>query len=44
MLNALATLDDVGQFGIASRLAGMVTLVLVGIQGALTPLDLRAPP
>lgn len=38
MLNALATLDDVGQFGIASRLAGMVTLVLVGIQGALTPL------
>lgn len=38
MLNALATLGDVGQFGIASRLAGMVTLVLVGIQGALTPL------
>lgn len=38
MLNALATLDDVGQFGLASRLAGMVTLVLVGIQGALTPL------
>lgn len=38
MLNALATLDDVGQFGIASRLAGMITLVLVGIQGALTPL------
>ncbi len=38
MLNALATLDDVGQFGIASRLASMVTLVLVGIQGALTPL------
>jgi O-antigen/teichoic acid export membrane protein len=38
MLNALATLQDVGQFGIASRLAGMVTLVLVGIQGALTPL------
>ncbi len=38
MLNALATLEDVGQFGIASRLAGMVTLALVGIQGALTPL------
>jgi O-antigen/teichoic acid export membrane protein len=38
VLNALATLDDVGQFGLASRLAGMVTLVLVGIQGALTPL------
>lgn len=38
MLNALATLEDVGHFGIASRLAGMVTLVLVGIQGALTPL------
>lgn len=38
MLNALATLDDVGQFSLASRVAGMVTLVLVGIQGALTPL------
>jgi O-antigen/teichoic acid export membrane protein len=38
MLNALATLEDVGLFGIASRVAGLVTLVLVGVQGALTPL------
>lgn len=38
MLNALATLDDVGLFGIASRLAGIVTLVLMGVQGALMPL------
>lgn len=38
MLNALAPLSDVGQFGIASRLAGAVTLTLVGIQAALTPL------
>lgn len=38
MLNALATLHDVGMFGIASRLAGVATLVLIGVQGALTPL------
>lgn len=38
MLNAMGTLADVGLFGIANRLAGLVTLVLVGVQGALTPL------
>jgi O-antigen/teichoic acid export membrane protein len=37
MLNALGTLQDVGLFGFASRLAGVVTLVLIGVQ-ALTPL------
>lgn len=38
MLNSLATLQDVGLFGFGSRLAGMAALVLVGVQGALTPL------
>ena len=38
MLNALGTLQDVGVFGIASRLASVVTVLLAGIQGALTPL------
>ena len=38
MLNSLATLQDVGLFGVASRLASLVTLVLVGVQSALTPL------
>lgn len=38
MLNALATLEEVGIFGVASRLAGVVTLVLIGVQGALAPL------
>lgn len=37
MLNALGTLHDVGLFGFASRLASIVTLVLIGIQ-AITPL------
>jgi O-antigen/teichoic acid export membrane protein len=37
MLNALGTLQDVGIFGLASRLAGVVTLVLIGVQ-AVTPL------
>jgi O-antigen/teichoic acid export membrane protein len=37
MLNALGTLQDVGVFGFASRLASIVTLVLIGIQ-AVTPL------
>jgi O-antigen/teichoic acid export membrane protein len=38
LLNALATLQDVGMFGVASRIASLATLVLVGVQGALTPL------
>lgn len=36
MLNALGTLQDVGLFGLASRLAGVATLALMGIQ-AVTP-------
>jgi O-antigen/teichoic acid export membrane protein len=38
MLNAMATLEDVGLFGLASRLSGAATIVLVGVQSALTPL------
>jgi O-antigen/teichoic acid export membrane protein len=38
VLGALGTLDDVGLFGIASRVAALATLVLIGVQGALTPL------
>jgi O-antigen/teichoic acid export membrane protein len=38
LLNALATLEDVGVFGVASRVAGLATLVLIGVQSALTPL------
>jgi O-antigen/teichoic acid export membrane protein len=38
VLNAMGTLDDVGVYGLASRLAGVATLVLIGVQSALTPL------
>jgi O-antigen/teichoic acid export membrane protein len=38
VLNALAPLHDVGVFGVANRVAGLATLVLIGVQGALTPL------
>lgn len=38
MLGALGTLDDVGLFGVAARLGGAVTLVLIGVQTAITPL------
>ena len=38
MLNALATLEDVGCSASPAALAGVVTLVLIGVQGALTPL------
>lgn len=34
----LMTLADVGVFGVAYRLAGVVTLLLLGVQAALTPL------
>lgn len=33
-----APMDVVGHFGLAGRLAGIVTLVMVGVQQALTPL------
>lgn len=38
MLGAMGTLDDVGLFGVAARLGGAVTLVLIGVQTAITPL------
>ena len=38
MLGALGSLDDVGLFGVAARLGGAVTLVLIGVQTAITPL------
>jgi O-antigen/teichoic acid export membrane protein len=38
VLNAMGSLDQVGLFGVASRLAGVGTLVLIGVQSALTPL------
>ena len=38
LLNALGTLDQVGVFSVASRVAGLTTLLVVGLQGALTPL------
>lgn len=37
-LSHFASLDEVGLFGIASRLAGVAGLIMVGIQSALTPL------
>jgi O-antigen/teichoic acid export membrane protein len=37
-LSHYASLDEVGLFGIASRLAGVAGLIMVGIQSALTPL------
>jgi O-antigen/teichoic acid export membrane protein len=38
VLNSLSTLEEVGLFGLASRLAAVATLVLIGVQSALTPL------
>lgn len=38
MINHFLSLDDVGLFGIGYRFASMVGLVMVGFQGALTPL------
>lgn len=38
MINQYLTLDDVGLFGIGFRVASFVGLVIVGFQGALTPL------
>jgi O-antigen/teichoic acid export membrane protein len=38
LLGALGTLDEVGLYSVASRLAGVATLVLMGVQSALTPL------
>lgn len=38
MINHYLSLDEVGLFGIAFRVASIVGLVIVGFQGALTPL------
>lgn len=38
VLNHLASLDEVALYGLASRVAGIVVFLLVGVQGALTPL------
>lgn len=38
VLNHLASLDEVAIYGLASRVAGIVVFLLVGVQGALTPL------
>lgn len=37
-LNSMASLGDVGLFGVSNRIASVVTLLIIGIQGALTPL------
>ncbi|PJE43431.1 MAG: polysaccharide biosynthesis protein [Pseudomonas sp.] len=38
MISNLMTIEDVGLFGVGARLAGIVGLLVVGFQGALTPL------
>ena len=37
-LGAMGTLEEVGLFGVAARIGGAVTLVLIGVQTAITPL------
>jgi O-antigen/teichoic acid export membrane protein len=37
-LNHFGTLEDVGHFGIGSRIAGLAALLILGVQAALTPL------
>lgn len=38
ILNSLATLEDVGIYAVGHRVATLAALVIVGVQGALTPL------
>ena len=38
VLNALSSLDSVGLFAVGQRVASLITLMIVGVQGALTPL------
>ena len=38
MINHFLTIDEVGVYGIGHRIASLASLVLVGFQGALTPL------
>lgn len=37
-LNHFGSLEDVGHFGLGSRIAGMASLLIMGVQAALTPL------
>lgn len=37
-LNHFCTMEDVGVFGLASRVAGLATLLILGVQASLTPL------
>jgi O-antigen/teichoic acid export membrane protein len=37
-LNHFGSLEDVGHFGLGSRIAGLAALLILGIQAALTPL------
>ena len=41
ILSAFATLPEVGILGVGQRVAGIATLLIVGLQGALTPLVYR---
>lgn len=38
VLNSVASLNEVGLFGVGSRIANVTSLLIIGIQGALTPL------
>lgn len=38
MLGAMTSLEEVAVYGVAAKLAGLATLLIVGVQGALTPL------
>ncbi|MBP8145407.1 MAG: oligosaccharide flippase family protein [Inhella sp.] len=38
LLSTLAGLDQVGLYAVAARIAALTTLLIVGVQGALTPL------
>jgi O-antigen/teichoic acid export membrane protein len=38
LLNGIQGLDAVGMFGVAARVGGAITLLIVGLQSALTPL------
>lgn len=38
MLGAMSSLEAVASYGVAAKVAGLTTLLIVGVQGALTPL------
>ncbi|WP_129793622.1 lipopolysaccharide biosynthesis protein [Sphingosinicella sp. CPCC 101087] len=41
ILNGLSSLEDVGLYTLAAQIAGIATLGIVGVQGALTPLVMK---